>query len=634
MKNFWKTGAQRKGDWDDTEMLRAINRLAPVLAKSSADELRSLSQRLIADVRERQPPMADYLVESFALVREVARREVGMFPYDVQILGGLAMCRGTVAEMATGEGKTLVQSLPAYCFALAGKGVHVVTSNGYLAERDQEFSQGIFDFLGISSASLPERVPPLQKQKAYAADVTFGTGTEFGFDYLRDQLLLFSQPATRLGENFARMVLQEPALNLPLAQRGLVCAIIDEADSILIDEAMTPLVIGGKGSDEEGVDEVYVAAQKVADKLQEDVDYLVDGAFKTVRLTEDGVEHLRSRSAEVDVPWAALRRPWERYIENALRSDIFMKKDVHYIVSDEKIVIVDQFTGRTRPDSSWREGLHQAMEVKEGVEVNAENQTLATVSRQSFFLRYDKLCGMTGTGMESAHEFSAVYELPVQVIERNRSLKRVDLEARVFIDAPSRMRAICAEIVSRHRSGQPILIGSGTIGNSEALAELLDEAGIEYALLNAKQDAEEAAIVASAGKKNAVTIATNMAGRGTDIPIGKGVKELGGLHVIGLELEESQRIDRQLSGRAGRQGQPGSSQWFLSAGDQVIRVYSPTAAQRLAASEADERGEVKAGAWPAIFRTAQQRAERQHLEGRKSVMQRDKWLSETKMRLA
>ncbi len=629
---FWKRSFQRDTAWDDREMLRAINRLAPVLEKSPAEELRSLSERLIGDVRKRQPPLGEYLVESFALVREVARREVKLFPYDVQILGGLALCRGTVAEMATGEGKTLVQSLPAYCFSLAGRGVHVVTSNAYLAERDQEFSKGIFEFLGISSASLPEQVPPLQKQKAYAADITFGTGTEFGFDYLRDQLLLFGQPATRLGENFARTILRELPPELPLAQRGLVHAIIDEADSILIDEAMTPLVIGGKGSEDAGRAEVYLAAQRAAGILEEDLDYKVEEAYKTVRLTEGGVGRLHSE--EIEVPWAALQRPWERYVENALRAEIFMKRDIHYIVSGGKVVIVDQFTGRTRPDSTWREGLHQAVEVKEAVEVNPENETLASVSRQSFFLRYEKLCGMTGTGMESATEFAEVYQLPVQPIARNRPLVAEELPARIFVEKESRMEAIAQEIVRRHRAGQPVLIGSGTIGNSEALAALLDEKGIGYELLNAKQDAEEAEIVARAGKKNAVTIATNMAGRGTDIPLGPGVRELGGLHVIGLELEESRRIDRQLGGRAGRQGDPGSSQWFLSADDQVIRVYSPEAARRLAKSPADDNGEVKQGAWPAVFRKAQQRAERQQLEGRRSVMQRDKWLNDTKMRLA
>jgi preprotein translocase subunit SecA len=632
IRRFWNKSFQQNSAWDDSEMLRAINRLAPVLEKSPAGELRSLSQRLMDDVRRRQPPLGEYVVEGFALVREVARREVNLFPYDVQILGGLALCRGTVVEMATGEGKTLVQSLPAYCFALAGRGVHVVTSNAYLAERDQRFSEGIFEFLGITSASLPERVPPLQKQKAYAADVTFGTGTEFGFDYLRDQLLLFGQPSTRLGEKFARTVLRELPPDLPLAQRGLVYAIIDEADSILIDEAMTPLVIGGKGNEAEGCAGVYLAAQKAAGILEESVDYRVDGAYKTVRLTEGGVGRLRS--GEVEVPWASLGRPWERYVENALRAVIFMKKDVHYIVSEGKIVIVDQFTGRTRPDSTWREGLHQAVEVKEGVEVNPENDTLASVSRQSFFLRYEKLCGMTGTAMESAAEFAAVYQLPVQPIARNKPLMAVELPERIFVDKESRMEAIVEEIARRHRTGQPVLIGSGTIGNSEALAALLDERGIGYELLNAKQDAEEAGIVAKAGKKNAVTIATNMAGRGTDIPLGSGVKELGGLHVIGLELEESRRIDRQLGGRSGRQGDPGSSQWFLSADDQVIRVYNPDAARRLAGSPADENGEVTPAAWPTVFRKAQQRAERQHLEGRKSVMQRDKWLADTKMRLA
>lgn len=629
---FWNKSFQQDNAWDDSAMLRAINRLASVLEKSSADELQVLSRRLIDHVRERQPPLCEYVVEAFALVREVARREVGMFPYDVQVLGGLALCRGTVAEMSTGEGKTLVQSLPAYCFALSGKGVHVVTSNSYLAERDQGFSKGIFKFLGITSACLPEKVPPLQKREAYAADVTFGTGTEFGFDYLRDQLLLFGQPPTQMGEKFARTVLRELPPELPLAQRGLACAIIDEADSILIDEAMTPLVIGGKGSEEDAAADVYIAAHKVASILDEDIDYKVDSAYKTVRLTEGG--RSRSRSGAVEVPWALLGRPWERYVENALRAEIFMNKDVHYIVSEGKVVIVDQFTGRTRPDSTWREGLHQAVEVKEGVEVNPENDTLASVSRQSFFLRYEKLCGMTGTAMESATEFAAVYQLPVQTIARNRPLVAVELPARIFVDKKSRMKAIAEEVIRRHRTGQPVLIGSGTIGNSEALAALLDEKGIVFSLLNAKQDAEEAEIVAKAGKKNAVTIATNMAGRGTDIPLGDGVGELGGLHVIGLEMEESRRIDRQLGGRAGRQGDPGSSQWFLSADDQVIRVYSPDAARRLAESKADENGEVEPGAWPAIFRKAQQRAERQHLEGRRAVMQRDKWLADTKMRLA
>ncbi len=622
----------RKGAaWDDRAMLEAVNKLSPRFAIVPTDQLAAHSLRLRDELRSGRP-FAEVVSSAFALVRESSKRIYGLYHHDVQILAGLAMCRGAIAEMATGEGKTLVQSLVAYTLALHGRGVHVATANAYLAERDQEASAELLRFLGLATALLPERAPAHEKRLAYAADVTFGTGTEFGFDYLRDQLERFRVPGPKLGERFARTVLDlPPPEEALLAQRGLVYAVLDEADSILVDEASTPLVIATK---EDGVHRhpaPFLVAHDLVVHLRESEDYLPGDGTKPPRLTEAGER--RISSGEFPVPWNDLRRPWKRYVENALAARHRFHRDVHYVVQEGKAVIVDEFTGRARAESSWKDGLHQAVEAKEGLEIQAESQSAAGISRQRFYRLYENLCGMTGTAIDSAGELWEVFRLPVVPIPRHRPSQAKTLPSRVFVSEEAKLRAIVADIASRRAAGQPILVGTRTIGNSERLSAELEQAGIPHRLLNARQDAEEAAIVAAAGQPGAVTIATNMAGRGTHIHLGDEVLARGGLHVVALELEESRRIDLQLTGRGARQGQPGSSQTFLSADDFVIRRYLPEEAQRLVAARADESGEVRGGRWETLFHRAQARAEKTRYETRQGLLRHDEWLSETKRRL-
>jgi preprotein translocase subunit SecA len=623
--------ARRREGWDDRARLAEVNALAPRFASLPDAALAAESARLRETLRA-GTPLAALVAEAFALVREASRRVLGLYHHDVQILGGLAMARGAVAEMATGEGKTLVQSLVAYAWALGGRGVHVATANAYLAERDQEFSAELFRFLGLRSALLPEKAPAEEKRRAYAADVTFGTGTEFGFDYLRDQLERFRVPAPRLGERFARAVLgQAPAGEATLAQRGLVHAILDEADSILIDEATTPLVISTKEDGPHRQPAPFLVARDLVARLREGEDYLPGDSAKPPRLTEAGDR--RIVSGEFPVPWDELRRPWKRYVENALSARHRFHRDVHYLVHEGKVVIVDEFTGRAKAESSWRDGLHQAVEAKEGLEIQAESQSAAGISRQRFYKLYERVCGMTGTAMDSAGELWEVFRLPVEPVPRHRPSQARELPTRVFANEATKIAAVVEEIARRRAAGQPVLVGARTIGNSERLSAALAAAAIPHRVLNARQDAEEAAIVAAAGQPGTVTVATNMAGRGTHISLGEGVAERGGLHVIALELEESRRIDLQLTGRTARQGQPGSHQTFLSAEDFVIGRYLPAEAERLAASRADERGEVPAARWEPVFRRAQGLAEKSRYETRQSLLRHDDWQSETKRRL-
>ena len=618
--------------WNDHEKLAEINALSADMARLDSAQLAGRSLQYRDEIRAGRN-LCDVIAPAFALVREASRRTLGLFHYDVQLLAGLAMCRGAIAEMATGEGKTLVQSLVAYAWALPGRGVHVATANSYLAERDQEFSRDLFAFLGLTSALLPERVPGPAKRAAYAADVTFGTGTEFGFDYLRDQLERFKQVKPRLGERFARAALDlPPPDSIGLSQRDLAYAIIDEVDSILIDEATTPLVISRKEEGPHRFPAPFLVAREVAAALAEGEDFTSPTAGRAVRLTEAG--NRRIGSGEFPVPWKELRRPWPRYVENALQARHRFHLDVHYVVQDDKIVIIDEFTGRARPESSWKDGLHQAVEAHQGLTIQSESDSAASISRQRFYRLYENICGMTGTAVDSAGEFWEVFKLPVVPIPRNKASRAVTLPARIFTSEQAKLWAVVRDIAGRQQQGQPVLVGSRTIGNSEKLSALLTASGISHRLLNARQDAEEAAIVGEAGQPGAVTIATNMAGRGTHINLGPGVKEhLGGLHVIALEVEESRRIDLQLTGRAARQGQPGSSQLFLSADDFVLQHYAPAEAVRLAGAKADDAGETAPGRWLEIFRQAQFRAERVRYESRQSLLRHDDWLSETKRRL-
>lgn len=620
-----------KAEWNDYTKLAEVNALAPQFAALTTEEIAARSCTLRDEIRAGRP-FPEVAAYAFALVREASRRVTGLYHHDVQILAGLAMCRGGVAEMATGEGKTLVQSLVAYAWALPGRGVHVATANSYLAERDHEFSEKLLRFLGLRSAFLPEKESGEVKREAYAADVTFGTGTEFGFDYLRDQLERFRIPRPRLGERFMRAALDLPEPGKAvLAQRELAFAIIDEADSILIDEATTPLVIATKEEGPHRRPAPFLVARDVAAALREGEDFLPGDGAKPPRLTEAGEQ--RAASNEFPVPWEDLRRPWKRYVDNALSALHRFHRDVHYVVQDGKAVIVDEFTGRARAESSWKDGLHQAVEAKEGIEIQAESQSAAGISRQRFYRLYENICGMTGTAIDSAGEFWEVFRRPVIPIPRHQPSQAKVLPTRVFISEETKLRAIVADIATRREHGQPSLVGTRTIGNSEKLAALLEAAGIPHRLLNAVQDAEEAETVGAAGDFGAVTIATNMAGRGTHISLSREVLALGGLHVIALEMEESRRIDLQLTGRGARQGQPGSNQTFLSADDFILQCYLPDEAKKLAAARTDEMGEVKGGRWEALFFKAQALAEKTRYETRQGLLRHDDWLSETKRRL-
>ena len=622
------------GHWNDAAKLAEVNSLAPEFARLDSEQLAARSRQFRDEIRAGRP-LSEIIAPAFALVREASRRTLGLFHYDVQILAGLSMSRGAIAEMATGEGKTLVQSLVAYAWGLFGRGVHVATANSYLAERDQAFSKELLEFLGLTSALLPERTPGPAKQAAYAADVTFGTGAEFGFDYLRDQLERFKMPKPKLGERFALAALNQPSPEqAALAQRDLAFAIIDEVDSILIDEATTPLVISTKQEGPHPHPETFLIARQVAETLEAESDYITEAGGQAIRLTEGG--RARIVSDEFSVPWNTLRRPWHRYVENALRALIRLKRDVNYVVQDGKVVIVDEFTGRARPESSWKDGLHQAVEAKEDLVVQAESQSAAGISRQRFYRLYENVSGMTGTAEVAAGEFWEIFRLPVVPIPRNKPSQAIPLPARVFTSEQGKLWAIVRDIRERHEKGQPVLVGARTIGNSEKLSALLEASGVPHRVLNANQDAEEAAIVAEAGQPGSVTIATNMAGRGTHIDLGEGIEERGGLHVIALEIEESRRIDLQLTGRAARQGQPGSSQLFLSADDFVLQHYAEADAKQLAEAKSDEDGELptKAAArWLEKFYQAQARAEKARYETRQSLLRHDDWLSETKRRL-
>ena len=618
-------------DWDDYAKLGEINDLAVEFTRLETDQIGARSRELFDQVRAGRQ-LFEVVATAFAIVREASRRVTGLYHHDVQILAGLAMCRGAVAEMATGEGKTLVQSLVAYTWALPGRGVHVATANSYLAERDHHFSKELLSFLGLRSALLPEKVRGPAKRDAYAADITFGTGAEFGFDYLRDQLEWFRTPGPKLGERFLSGILGEPLPGeVALSQRGLVYAIIDEADSILIDEATTPLVVSTKEDGPHRQPAPFTVARDIAAVLHEGEDYYPGKRGVPPSLTEAGKK--RVSSAEFPVPREVLRRPWIRYVENALSAQHRFHRDVNYVVQKGKVVIIDEFTGRARPESSWKDGLHQAVEAKERVEIQAESQSAAGISRQRFYRLYENISGMTGTAIDSAGELWEVFRRPVVPIPRHQPSQVKVLPSRVFVSEEAKLRAVVSDIVQRQRGGQPVLVGTRTIGNSEKLSSLLTASGVSHRLLNAVQDAEEAGTIAAAGTLGAVTIATNMAGRGTHISLSREVLGIGGLHVIALEMEESRRIDLQLTGRGARQGQPGSNQTFLSADDFVLRRYLPGEATRLVAARADAAGEVHGGRWESHFVKAQALAEKTRYESRQSLLRHDDWLSETKRRL-
>lgn len=490
----------------------------------------------------------DLLPEAFAVVREASKRVLGMRHFDVQLMGGICLHNGNIAEMRTGEGKTLVATLPVYLNALTGKGVHVVTVNDYLATRDSEQMGRLYNFLGLSTGLIVANLDFNQRKEAYACDITYGTNNEFGFDYLRD--------------NMVTDVVQ-------MVQRPLNYAIVDEVDSILIDEARTPLIISGPG--QRSTDNYYKLA-KIVPHLVKDEDYVIDEKQKTIAPTDSGIAKVE-KMLGVENLYDAENIELNHLLGASLRAYAMMHRDTDYVVKDGEVVIVDEFTGRLMFGRRYSDGLHQAIEAKEGLKVERESQTLASVTFQNYFRMYDKLAGMTGTAKTEEKEFIDIYGLEVIPIPPNKPLIRMDLSDQIFKTKAAKYRAVVRNAVERHKIGQPILIGTTSITQSEELSDMLLRAGVPHKVLNAKHHEQEAEIVAAAGQMGMVTIATNMAGRGTDITLGEGVPELGGLAILGTERHESRRIDNQLRGRAGRQGDPGSSQFFLSLEDDLMRIF-------------------------------------------------------------
>ena len=524
-----------------------INELEPNYVKLSDANLVAKTDEFKRRLQKGET-LDDILPEAFAVCREASKRVLGMRHFDVQILGGICLHRGNIAEMRTGEGKTLVATLAVYLNALSGKGVHVVTVNDYLATRDSEQMGRLYNFLGLSTGLIVANLDYNQRKEAYAADVTYGTNNEFGFDYLRDNMV----------SDVSQMV-----------QRPLNYAIVDEVDSILIDEARTPLIISGPGS--RSTDNYYKLAQ-VVPHLVKDEDYTIDEKQKTIAPTDSGITKVE-KMLGIENLYDADNIELNHLLGASLRAYAMMHRDTDYVVKDGEVVIVDEFTGRLMFGRRYSDGLHQAIEAKEGLKVERESQTLASITFQNYFRMYEKLSGMTGTAKTEEKEFNDIYGLEVIPIPPNRPLIRVDLPDLIFKSKAAKYRAVVRNAVERHQTGQPILIGTTSITQSEELSDMLLRAGVPHKVLNAKHHEQEAEIVANAGQMCMVTIATNMAGRGTDITLGEGVPELGGLAILGTERHESRRIDNQLRGRAGRQGDPGSSQFFLSLEDDLMRIF-------------------------------------------------------------
>ena len=542
----------------------------------------------------------EIVVEAFATAREACDRVIGEKPYHVQLLGGLALHYGNIAEMKTGEGKTLTSVLPAYLNALSGDGVHIVTVNEYLAERDSKWMGQIHEFLGLTVGLNTRDLSAKQKREAYDCDILYSTNNEVGFDYLRDNMAIKKEDRVQ--------------------QRGLNYAIVDEVDSILVDEARTPLIISGGYLENKNL---YFEADKFAKTLKENKGYTYDAKLKRTSLDDEGVKSAQ-KYFKIDNLFDVEHSTLVHFINQALHANFSMHKDVDYVVSEGKIVIVDQFTGRLMPGRAFSDGLHQAIEAKEGVEVQQETRTLATITFQNLFRMYNKLSGMTGTAKTEEEEFRDIYNMYVISIPTNKPVIRKDMADLIYGSKKSKFNAIADEIEERHKKGQPVLVGTIAIETSEYLSNILTKRKIKHEVLNAKNHAREAEIIAKAGEKGSVTIATNMAGRGTDIKLGKGVKELGGLCVIGTERHESRRIDNQLRGRSGRQGDPGFTQFFIAMDDELmIRFGSEKIKNILKSTGADDGMVIRSRMFSRSVASAQKRVEGNNFDTRKTVLQYD-----------
>jgi preprotein translocase subunit SecA len=575
-----------------------INPLEPKMVAMSDTKLSEMTF-VFRERLAKGETLDDILPEAFAVIREASRRVLGMRHFDVQLIGGIVLHQGRIAEMSTGEGKTLVATAPTYLNALEGKGAHVITVNDYLAKRDSEQMGKVYKFLKLSVGLIAHDMEPAARKLAYASDITYGTNNEFGFDYLRDNMV----------SSVDQMV-----------QRPLHYCLIDEVDSILIDEARTPLIISGPG--QKSTDNYYVLAKYVP-KLVKDEDYTIDEKQKTVAPTEAGVAKME-KMLGVGNLYDAENIEFNHLFTQALRAQVMMTRDKDYVVKDGEVIIVDEFTGRLMHGRRYSDGLHQAIEAKEGLKVERESQTLATITFQNYFRMYDKLAGMTGTAKTEEQEFIKIYGLDVVQIPTNKPKIRVDLPDSIYKTKRGKYRAVVREVVRRHETGQPLLIGTTSIEQSEQLSHMLKQAGIVHNVLNAKFHEMEANIVAQAGQKGQVTIATNMAGRGTDITLGEGVAELGGLAIIGTERHESRRIDNQLRGRSGRQGDPGSSQFFLSLEDDLLRIFGGDSIKNFMEKMGlEEDEEIKSTMVSNAIKRAQKRVETRNFDIRKYVLEYD-----------
>jgi preprotein translocase subunit SecA len=578
--------------------VEVINSLEAEIKALTDDELRAktgeFKQRL-----QNGETVDSLLPEAFAVVREASWRVNGQRHYDVQLIGGMVLHDGRIAEMRTGEGKTLVATLPSYLNALTGKGVHIVTVNDYLARRDSEMMGRIHQFLGLSVGLIVHGLNYAQRRESYAADITYGTNNEFGFDYLRDNMV--TRPEG-------------------LVQRELNFAIVDEVDSILIDEARTPLIISGEA---DKPTELYFRVAMMIPRLKPEEDYNVNEKDRVVTLTEHGVSRIETMMG-VENLYDDIHNELAHHVNQALKAHALFKRDRDYVVKDGQVIIVDEFTGRLMFGRRYSEGLHQAIEAKEKVKIEKESQTLATITFQNYFRMYEKLSGMTGTAMTEEPEFKKIYNLDVVEIPTNKPMIREDLADIVYRTEDGKFKAVVEEIVERHKKGQPVLVGTVSVEKSERLSSMLERRGVRHQVLNAKFHEKEAEIVAGAGLKDMVTIATNMAGRGTDIILGEGVPELGGLHIIGTERHESRRIDNQLRGRAGRQGDPGSSQFFISLEDDLMRLFGAENIMGIMDKLGmDDTIPITSKMISRSIETAQRRVENRNFEIRKHVLDYD-----------
>ncbi|MCX7572347.1 preprotein translocase subunit SecA [Tumebacillus sp. DT12] len=580
------------------KIVQQINLLEPKMESLSDDQLRGLTVEF-KDRFSKGETLDQLLPEAYAVVREAGKRVLGKRHYDVQMMGGIVLHQGRIAEMRTGEGKTLVATLPSYLNAISGQGVHVITVNDYLARRDSEEMGQLHRFLGLTVGLNVHGLDHETKKRAYASDITYGTNNEFGFDFLRDNMAL----------SFEQMV-----------QRPLNYCIIDEVDSILIDEARTPLIISGQG---EKSTELYFRANIFVSGLRNEVDYNHDEKAKSVALTEVGAKKAE-RYFGVTNLFDPENMVVNHHVTQAMKARVTMHRDKDYVVQDDEIIIVDEFTGRLMHGRRYSDGLHQAIEAKEGVRVQNESKTLATITLQNYFRGYNKLSGMTGTAKTEEEEFRSIYGMDVVTIPTNRPNLRDDMADQIYKNVRGKFNATVEEITARHATGQPVLVGTTSIEKSEYLSSLLKQKGIPHSVLNAKQHEKEAEIVSKAGQRGAVTIATNMAGRGTDIMLGEGVAELGGLHIIGTERHESRRIDNQLRGRAGRQGDPGSTQFYLSLEDDLMRLFgSENIMGIMEKLGLEEDQPIQAGIVSKAIESAQKKVEGNNFDIRKHVLKYD-----------